>query len=137
MPGTPTAARTHRERDRHGFIRGELSTTGLPERFARHFVSPTPTGIEVVDVVKSVVAFRQFDLVEEEWLGTKQDLILCQNVMIYYGVEARNKIANRLAAALRPGGFLVLGAGESLGLELPELERVKRNDAWAYQRRQH
>jgi chemotaxis protein methyltransferase CheR len=42
------------------------------------------------------------------------DIVLCRNVLIYQKVESKKEILLRIAAALSPGGLLVLGSGESL-----------------------
>ncbi|MCZ6831803.1 MAG: protein-glutamate O-methyltransferase CheR [Gammaproteobacteria bacterium] len=41
-----------------------------------------------------------------------QDVIFCQNVLIYFRGDMANHIADELVKRLRPGGLLVLGAGE-------------------------
>ncbi len=40
--------------------------------------------------------------------------ILCRNVLIYQSVEGKRDILTRITEALCPGGYLILGAGESL-----------------------
>lgn len=42
------------------------------------------------------------------------DLILCRNLLFYLTPEARRVAVTQLRGAVRPGGFLVLGAGETL-----------------------
>lgn len=42
------------------------------------------------------------------------DIILCRNVLLYLSNELRRKVLDKLARALRPGGLLVLGAGETV-----------------------
>lgn len=42
------------------------------------------------------------------------DMILCRNVLFYFPAEVRRDVFERLANALRPGGWLVLGAGETM-----------------------
>lgn len=42
------------------------------------------------------------------------DLILCRNVLIYFSGAKQEKIQRRFAAALSPGGVLVLGRAETL-----------------------
>lgn len=42
------------------------------------------------------------------------DLILCRNVLMYFSTVDRARGFDRLAAALAPGGLLVLGAGETV-----------------------
>jgi len=44
----------------------------------------------------------------------KFDIIMCRNVLIYFSAELKKDILTRLHAALNPGGYLILGASESL-----------------------
>ncbi len=52
------------------------------------------------------------------------DLVLCRNVVIYLTEQVRDDLHRRLAAALRPGGYLLVGSTErvswpsQLGLRL-------------------
>ena len=52
------------------------------------------------------------------------DLVMCRNVVIYFTEEVRDALHARLAVALRPGGYLLIGSTErvalpaQLGLEL-------------------
>jgi chemotaxis protein methyltransferase CheR/type IV pilus assembly protein PilK len=62
------------------------------------------------------------------------DLIFCQNLLIYFERERREHIANQLAGQLRPGGVLVLGPGELVGWQHPQLERVRHPDTLAFRR---
>ena len=42
------------------------------------------------------------------------DVILCRNVLIYFDEAMRKKVAEHMYAALKPGGYLLLGHSESL-----------------------
>lgn len=42
------------------------------------------------------------------------DIIFCRNVLIYQNVPNKIQVINELHRRLRPGGFLILGAAESL-----------------------
>lgn len=44
----------------------------------------------------------------------RADLVLCRNVLIYFSREDQERIFERLADAIPPGGFLVLGRAETL-----------------------
>lgn len=41
-------------------------------------------------------------------------LVLCRNVLIYQSIERKKDIVSNIASTLVPGGFLVMGAGETL-----------------------
>lgn len=47
------------------------------------------------------------------------DLIMCRNVVIYFNEDVRDSLHGRLAAALRPGGYLVIGATERVAAPGP------------------
>ncbi|MEN3749743.1 protein-glutamate O-methyltransferase CheR [Sphingomonas sp. HF-S3] len=42
------------------------------------------------------------------------DIVLCRNVLLYFSAALRRQVFETLARALRPGGLLVLGAGETV-----------------------
>ena len=44
----------------------------------------------------------------------KFDIIFCRNVLIYFSSESKKGILARMADALNPGGYLFLGASESI-----------------------
>ncbi len=61
-----------------------------------------------------VLEFKKLNLKAPFAFAQKFHLILCRNVLIYQNVESKSDIVHRLWEQLTPGGFLVLGAGESL-----------------------
>lgn len=74
------------------------------------------------DKIKQMVKFKKFNLQEKfGQLGTF-DIILCRNVSIYFSDAFKRDLFTRLAALLKPGGFLFLGASESLGNYSTEYE---------------
>jgi chemotaxis protein methyltransferase CheR len=42
------------------------------------------------------------------------DVIFCRNVLIYFDQETKMQVFNRLAKAMEPDGFLMLGAAETV-----------------------
>ena len=64
--------------------------------------------------IRAMVQQRQFNLLHDfSQLGVF-DLIFCRNVLIYFDQETKTNIFNRLAKAVEPDGFLVLGAAETV-----------------------
>ena len=61
-----------------------------------------------------MVSFRRMNLVADPLPMGRFDVILCRNVLLYFSLDLRRKVLARLAEALRPGGLLVLGAGETV-----------------------
>lgn len=62
------------------------------------------------------------------------DVIVCQNLLIYFQRERRIAALNHLVEHLRPGGLLVLGAGEIMGWDHPALEPVLYENTLAFRR---
>jgi chemotaxis protein methyltransferase CheR len=63
--------------------------------------------------IRALVTFRRHDLLTDP-APTGFDLVLCRNVVIYFAEEAKEALYSRLAAALRPGGVLFIGATETI-----------------------
>jgi type IV pilus assembly protein PilK len=63
------------------------------------------------------------------------DVIFCQNLLIYFRRWRRREILNRLAERLAPGGLLVVGVGEVVGWQHPELIRVADERVLAFTRK--
>lgn len=66
--------------------------------------------------LRSAIAWKRVNLVDDsavELLG-KFDIIVCRNVLIYFGDETVRHVASRLAQSLAERGRLVVGASESL-----------------------
>jgi chemotaxis protein methyltransferase CheR len=66
---------------------------------------------------KQWISFHHMNLVTSDfptpWLaGTRFDLILCRNVMIYFAPEVNRRLVGELHNSLRDGGWLVVGAAE-------------------------
>lgn len=60
------------------------------------------------------VAFRRHNLVVDRMPPGRFDAILCRNVLLYFSAAQRRQVFDALVGALRPGGILVLGAGETV-----------------------
>jgi chemotaxis protein methyltransferase CheR len=96
----------------------------LPESLAARWLHPTEAGVHLDDRAAALVTFQRHNLLEAP-PGGPFDAILCRNVLIYFEQEEAVATLGRLAAALRPGGLLLLGPVElplALGLGLEFLE---------------
>jgi chemotaxis protein methyltransferase CheR len=59
--------------------------------------------------------FRKHDLVNGEMFQyVKFDIVLCRNVIIYFNNELQSRVFDRFHSSLYSGGYLVLGAHESI-----------------------
>ena len=60
------------------------------------------------------IQFKKQNLLEPFLFTKKFNLILCRNVLIYQSVQKKKEILDRVTEMLLPGGYLILGSGESL-----------------------
>lgn len=86
---------------------------GLPVRRMIRWFDPDGEAWLVKPELVRAINYRRHNLVSDAPPAGGFDVILCRNVMMYLSLELRERILDRLAHALRPGGVLVLGAGET------------------------
>lgn len=91
-----------------------------------------PAKMKISDRVKKLVTFRHFNLLDNYAPLGKFDLIFCRNVLIYFSPEIKSKILNQFATSLNPGGYLLLGASESLSGLTDRFEMIRCNPGIIY-----
>jgi len=89
--------------------------------------------------VRKLVRFGQLNLAEDGYPsaagGTAGlDLILCRNVLLYFGQDLTQKVVGRMRTALVPGGWLVLGPSDPRPGLLADFEMHAREGAVVYRR---
>jgi chemotaxis protein methyltransferase CheR len=62
--------------------------------------------------LRGMTTFEVGDLLRLRPRSSYFDLILCRNTVIYFAEPIRDQLHRRLAAALRPGGYLMVGSTE-------------------------
>jgi len=83
---------------------------------------------ELPPTARSAIRFEQQDLISASAPAARFDLVLCRNVAIYFTPAVQRRLQRRLVAALRPGGFLMLGHSETVLNTGPAgLEAVSRH----------
>ncbi|RQW63991.1 protein-glutamate O-methyltransferase [Vibrio viridaestus] len=106
---------------------------GLSAERRRAFFEEVGDGrMRVKDNVKRLVNFRPQNLMESYSLLGKFDIIFCRNVLIYFSSEMKSKVLNQMASSLNPGGYLLLGASESLTGLTDKFEMVRCNPGIIY-----
>jgi len=91
---------------------------GLPEDYRRRYFEPDPAAgsgrWRLREPVRRRVRFSQFNLLDSYAPLGQFDVIFCRNVLIYFSTLLKTDILSRMAAILAPGGYLFLGASESV-----------------------
>ena len=87
---------------------------GLSADRQKQYFHHKPSGSwQVKKEIRDMVSFREHNLLERFNLG-QFDLVFCRNVLIYFSSELKQDILIRTHGVLKKGGYLILGASESL-----------------------
>jgi two-component system CheB/CheR fusion protein len=100
------------QRARAGIFPESISAELSPERLRRFFLK-VDKGYQVTKRVRDLCIFARQNLCNDPPFG-HLDLISCRNVLIYLGQELQKRIIPTFHYALRPNGFLLLGASETI-----------------------
>jgi len=71
-------------------------------------------GWRAVEPLRRMVRFQVQNLLEPAPHPGQFDIVLCRNVLLYLNVERRGLVFDRIASAMEPDGWLMLGAGETV-----------------------
>lgn len=87
---------------------------GLPiRRMMRWFDQASEDWVAKPDLVRRI-QFKRHNLVGDPPPIGRFDVVLCRNVLLYLSAPHRAQVFERMAEVIRPGGLLVLGAGETV-----------------------
>ncbi|MGE5093995.1 MAG: chemotaxis protein CheB [Betaproteobacteria bacterium] len=84
-----------------------------PERLRRFFVEEDG-GYRIAKPLREMVVFARQNLATDPPFS-RMDLVSCRNLLIYLEPSLQQKALGMFHYALKPGGFLLLGASESVG----------------------
>ncbi|HLA75704.1 MAG TPA: EAL domain-containing protein [Gammaproteobacteria bacterium] len=101
------------DKARHGLYAKSLAEDLSPERLRRFFVEEDG-GYRITKTLREAVVFARQNLLCDPPFS-RMDLISCRNLLIYIDPELQQKIMPIFHYALKPDGFLFLGAAESVG----------------------
>jgi chemotaxis methyl-accepting protein methylase len=94
------------------YDRGALAD--VPPSLVQRYFEDAGRECRVAERVRARVCVRDSDLSIDPPPGRDYQLILCRNVVIYFGRDTQERVFRQFAEALAPGGFLVLGKVETL-----------------------
>jgi len=106
-----------------------------PERKRKFFENGDNGMLKVKDSVKKLVNFRQLNLLGSYSLMGRFDIVFCRNVLIYFSPEVKAKILSQIHGVLNQGGYLFLGASESLSGLNQNFDMIRCNPGIIYQKK--
>jgi chemotaxis protein methyltransferase CheR len=101
----------------------------------KQFFSRSQDGWKVADEVRNRVSFREQNLLQGFSTLGKFDIIFCRNVLIYFSTERKQDILSRMALSLNRGGYLFLGASETISGYSDAFELVRTPYSTIYRRK--
>ncbi|MGD8571348.1 MAG: protein-glutamate O-methyltransferase CheR [Gammaproteobacteria bacterium] len=103
------------------------------ERLKKYFEKLPDGRYQVIPALRQRVCFNQLNALDMERtpIGA-MDIIVCQNLLIYYDRARREQLVNNFVEHLTPGGILILGVGELVNWSHPKLERLHYANTLAF-----
>lgn len=87
---------------------------GLSRDKRVRYFTPAGDNWRIKDEIRAMATFRRMNLMGAlDGLG-KFDIVFCRNVAIYFTLEDRKRLFNKIADVLEPDGYLLIGSTESL-----------------------
>ncbi len=86
---------------------------GLPTALRDRYFRPIGQSWQIVDEIRQMVEFQQLNLIHPWTALPKMDIIFLRNVLIYFNLETKRSILNKIQHHLQEDGYLFLGSGET------------------------
>lgn len=87
---------------------------GMPAGMLVRYFTRAGARWRLAENVRGRVSFRQHNLLNGVPLGGPFDIVFLRNVLIYFDAATKQQILSAIARAMRPGGYLILGAAETV-----------------------
>ncbi|TEB14896.1 Chemotaxis protein methyltransferase Cher2 [Pelotomaculum sp. FP] len=126
----------------HGLY-GEWSFRGTPEWVKQKYFIKKESGLfEIQPSVKQMVDFSYLNLVEDSYPSyinntCEVDVILCRNVLMYFGAARRNLVVQRLHSCLAEGGWLAVSPSEMSPDLFSQFSTVNPSGTVVYKKDRH
>ena len=101
------------ERSRAGVYSQNEVNRGLPAPMLVKFFTQKGTSWHISDDLRREVTFFQHNLARDATTIPPVDIVLVRNVLIYFDVDTKRQVLDKIRRHLRPGGVLVLGTAET------------------------
>ncbi len=112
------------ERAREGRYTQFEVQRGLPVDLLVKYFTQEGTQWVISDEVKRMVRFSLLNLLESYAPIGSVDVVYCRNVLIYFDGETKKQVLSAVRKVMRPDGYLVLGAADTVMGNNGEFERA-------------
>ena len=110
--------------------------TNVPAEYIDNYMTEVDKEHYLInDSLRKRICFNRLNLLNlnKSTVG-KMEIIICQNVLIYFKRETRLRILNQLVDHLTSDGLLILGAGEITGWQHSDMNSIQYEGVLAFQR---
>ncbi len=111
---------------RDGLYPETIAADVSSDRLARFF-SKEDHGYRISPELRSAVVFTVQDVLTDPPFS-RLDFVSCRNLLIYLRPEAQTKVLSLFHFALEPGGILLLGTAETIGILDARFESISKAD---------
>lgn len=87
---------------------------GMPEDLKERYFKQDGRVYVLDEAVRQIVQFQQLNLMNPFTELGRFDVVMLRNVAIYFSAEFKKELFKKIAQCLNPGGYLFIGASESL-----------------------
>lgn len=122
-----------------GIYRGKKILQQVSETQRENYFDRLEDGdFQVKPQIKERICFARINVLNLNTAPIKDlDIIMCQNLLIYFSRWRRREIVNHLANRLQIGGIIILGLGELMDWVHPKLKRIPSDKVLAFTRHCH
>ncbi|MBR8836207.1 MAG: protein-glutamate O-methyltransferase CheR [Stigonema ocellatum SAG 48.90 = DSM 106950] len=86
---------------------------GLSETLRNKYFHQENNEWQIQEQIRSLVEFREMNLIQSWSFLPQMDIIFLRNVLIYFDTEMKKTILGKVRQLLKPDGYLFLGGGET------------------------
>ncbi len=84
------------------------------QRQEKYFTQVNSETWRIKPQIQASITFKAINLLDSYAMIGRLDVVFCRNVLIYFSSDLKLKILEKIHGQLKTGGYLVLGASESL-----------------------
>lgn len=93
----------------------EASVSAVPDKLRQRWLKRAGDSYTLADEARSLITFRELNLMGAWPMKGQFNAIFCRNVAIYFDAETQERLWGRFAPLLAPGGRLYIGHSERVG----------------------
>ncbi len=107
-------ARDQLNRAREGVYSQFEVQRGLPVQMLMRYFKKDESSWRIAEAIRSMVQFREYNLLSDLRALGRFDIVFCRNVLIYFDQPTKGRVLDAVAAQMPPDGMLYLGGAETV-----------------------